>query len=350
MAGSLVGVKPDTTKINEAQQKAEAAQDTFLNNLLEQDTGDSPAPAPKDGQPETPTDGRVRDDKGRFLKADGSADESTEPEKPDAAPVKVSKAETEEYRRAVQALKFDKVPESVLDAMDPKEVIRWGLDRAKNHSDIDRIKTRNAELEKAAKAAAKEAPTGQPDPMAEHVKAFAEMFGEEAGAVFANALKANQPKSQSDQDSERFTKLEGELMGLRREGSRKALAEHWKRYGVDLTDLDNWNQVLTHRQADINSYDSEDEALQVAVRHVFAEQALAASSAKVKQSHEARSKGQPMTETKSRETPAPRSTGDLEDELLNALQDGEEQKVHQIARQLGRSPGIRSLGEIARTG
>ena len=108
---------------------AEAQQDEVLSRILSDgdDTGD-----------------HTRDERGRFSKSEATKPEAKSKQTPEPTAVPEG-VKPDDYRKALKALQFDKVPQKYLDTISPSELVEWGLDRAKNHADVSRLKTRSEE-------------------------------------------------------------------------------------------------------------------------------------------------------------------------------------------------------------
>ncbi len=345
MADELVGVVGgDPSKAAEQRAASDAQVDKDMDDALAKIIGPGDEPAPPQEAADTPKDGRARDDTGRFKSKDKTddvvAEASSEPEET-SQPAKPEVVNSEEYRKALQALQLDKVPASVLDTMDPTELIEWGTARAQNHADVDRMIHR-APSEKDATSANKPESSDDLD-WKEMVEPFSEYFGEDAAGplrAFGEKLLAKAGGGNSEQ----VAKLTAMVQRQGQELARTALTEKW-----NLSDQGRWNQVLEHRAKDANEYASESDAVEAAARQVFADETISDYQARLAKQHKARSIGQPETQSRRQPVGDTKPTMDVEDDLLNAITSGDNEGVQRARGELRRR-GSKSLSELSVAG
>lgn len=261
----------DPKGIAEAQAKASAAEDAWLDkNLGVEDDDAFSIPSDSQDGDNAPTDGRTRDDKGRFKTQES---EPAKGSKEASEPVNPEGVNPDDYKKALRALELDGVPQASIDNMDPNEVMKWGLKRAENHRDVDQKSMRVAELEKQLKDL--QAVTSQPKTATEAKPALetkdmvpaemVELYGEdirEPMAKFADTIIGEFTKKM-DASGTKFDELQTRIVGQDRITSRTELSKQW-----DLPD-EKWQTVVAYREADRNDYQSEQEALTVACKVVL---------------------------------------------------------------------------------
>jgi hypothetical protein len=306
-----------TQTISDADAQADAEADAFLANL---DAGDDSSSSREESPASNAPKGQTRDGNGRFVGKTEDTDEdmvdtddqdTSEPDE-DAAP-RSDTVNPDEYRKAVNALQRVNTPQSVLDSMDPTDVVAWGSEVAKQQAETDGFGQKLAELQKAKATAPADMPFGVD--LTEAVKPFAEYFGDDV----AEPLQAF-GKALLSQVETKFSPLEKELKTQAQDAARTRLSD---KYGLDRDDR--WQKVLDRRTQDTNVYANEIDALNAAARHEFADEIIANYEKKVKAQHAKRANGQSTTESKtghSENLPA-----DAEDRLLNAIQDGDERAI-----------------------
>ena len=323
-----VGQHTGATGANSADVEAEAQQDAVLARIFDGEQGTS-AHATGD---------RTRDDSGRFTgksndkgKEKPEAKSAQSPE-PSAVPEGVK---ADDYRKALKALQFDGVPQKTLDALSPHELVEWGIKRAANHADVDRIKSQFGELKKAKEAAGKSKET-PPEPtidVAGAVEPFAKQLAEYMGvdvkefsgplSEFAKTLLASNSNSALQSKLEA---IERQFTDQQRDSARSKLSEKY-----DLDQDERWGRVLERRAADKNEYASEQEAIDAACRYEFADEIIAMFESKLKEQHKLRDKGQ-STAQHAKTPPKSQTTEDQEDQILNAILDGDRDKASRLGR------------------
>lgn len=291
----MEGIVGETTT-PEAKQAHTEAVDADMDAALAKITGtptDSPeseqdAPAPKDG--------RARDGSGKFKSADeptGASDPETEDVNPDG------------YDKALRALMRDKVPESVLTDMSPKEITAWGESRAKHQADIDRLTNELATFKKSGTETSEPESEAKSD---DDMDEFTEYFGEDAAGPMRKLMSKNDAKV--DKLLQRIERQDREL-------ARRELEKEYK-----LSDSDRWQQVLEIRNADKNEYDSEVDAVRSAATLAFANEDIADLKSRLAKEHSARDNGQSTTESRRGRPGPPPTVAEYEDRILTAITSG----------------------------
>lgn len=332
--------------VSEARAKADAEQDAVLAKILAPDEPESspspPQPAPEQDAPDLSKEGRVRDERGRFLKDElkPEASEPTEapadtPEPEIAVPDSVN---PEEYRKAMQALQRDGVPSKAYADMDPTEVTQWGLKRLKSQSEVDGFGSKNADLEKQL-AAVKSPPSDSPVNLDEAVKPFVEFFGEDAAEplrAFGEKLMADMKDSLKD-DMEAIRSLQASSLQQQRRDARSELSKEFKDWNLDKDSR--WQPVLDYRAGDANEYPDEVEGLRAAALMVYAAEALAKKAKAVTQRNADRDNGQSTVENKGAPPPPAPNRDDRETDLIHAIMDGDKKEVDKLRFRAPR-PGL----------
>lgn len=334
---------PDTGAISTADHHADAEADAVLARIM----GGGESQNKPEQKAETKNTGeRDRDDRGRF-----SAASKDKPQEPEAEPEQKPEPELPEgispddYRKALKALQYDGVPQKTLDALDPSEIVGWGLKRSKVHADIDRLKTDLSKAKAASKKTQSEA-TGESaievdwkklvEPVAtqfhddvgvdlsEPLTAFARQIAESATASLQSKLA---------QQHELIEAIQSQFRNQQQEAARSKLSEKFK-----LDDDDRWQRVLERRSSDKNEYDSEFEAVQAACRIEFADEIISDYQAKLAEQHTMRSKGQSTTQHR-KTPPKSMSQEDIEDRILGAILDGDTDTASRLGRRSNTSAG-----------
>lgn len=336
---------PNKAAIKEADARVEAEQDAVLARILSDDT-DTGSAAQAKGD-------RSRDESGRFAKQDPKPASKEKPaseskQTPESKPAVPDGVNAEDYRKALTALQFDKVPQKYLDSMDPGELIEWGTARAKNHADIERLKNDLNKAKSAPKETPKQEAKAEPaevdwTKLVEPVqKQFSDYladpdfnisepltaFGKQIAELATGSLQAKLTAQQEIIDS-----IQGQFRTQQQDAARSKLTEKW-----ELDNNDRWNQVLEHRKADKNEYASEAEAIEAACRYKFADEIIAKHEANLKTQHKLRENGQPSTQNQKKPVKA-RTQEEQEDAVLDAILSGDRDKAARIGRSASPSAG-----------
>ena len=328
---------PSIESQTEADTKADADMDNALDKIIGQEDS-----APSQDETSTPTEGRTQDDKDtKTTSVDSDTGEPAE------APNSKG-AQTKEYRQALQSLRLDKVPQKVLDSLDPDELIAWGNERAKNHLDVDRIKFRNSELERAKTIVKDDPEHSDSDANIDEIMATVENdFGEEMSTplkAFGEAIIKKVTEGNAARESQ-LDALFNQIQVRERNEAREALSERW-----NLSD-ERWQQVLDYVDADQNGHPNTHKAIESGCLQLFAKEAMAEFDSKLATEHVKRSKGQPTTEH--RTSPASvKDMPDLEDKLLDDIIDGKTEAIEKTSREIGRrnrGGGVPAAGKIGIT-
>lgn len=329
---AVVGATKDPEARQAAAAEREASMDATLAGILGPDDGDDTSthfdlggPDAADSTTEPAAEaksGRERDEHGRYKpKAETAGDETDEPGEPaDVAP-SADPANSEDYRKALSALNRAKTPQKVLDSMDPADVIVWGQALASEQAKQDGFR-KEAE---ATKAKLEKPTLADLDlDLTEIARPFTDYLGEDADEPVQALTRAILERVHAQ-----MAPLQESLKRQERTAARDRLSKQWS-----LDDEARWSQVLERRGQDANDYTSESEALTSACRHCFADEVIADYAAKLNKQHDARANGQTTTSTRGRGPSAPKSAADLNDDLINAIQDGDEKKAKAISAQM----------------
>lgn len=340
--------------IEAADKSAEAQQDEALSRILSDDSEPT----------STAKGGRARDETGRFSQSDGKKPDTTKPEakKSEQAPKSGSPegVNAEDYRKALSALQFDKVPQKYIDSLSPGELVQWGLERAKNHADVERIKSDNAKYKNAKPAtsptnkaeASAESSDSQEQPIdfGKMSEPLAKSMLEDLGLDHSEPLKAfakqvyesatSASKAETAELRKVIESLTGQFQGQQQEGARAKLTDKY-----DLADDDRWNKVLEHRNADKNEYASEHEAISVACRLEFADEIIADYESKLKDQHKMRSNGQSTTQH-GKTPPKARTQEDVDDQILSNILDGNMEAASRLGRRSNKGAAELMASEV----
>jgi len=331
--GAPVEADPAEVAANVA---ADAADDAVLDRIVGVDTAE-PVPATQDAAPAL-TDGRARDATGKFTsKKSETPAQSTQESEPTATPT--NGANTDEYRQAVRALQRDNVPHGVLDSMEPEAVIAWGTERAKTQLDVDRINSKNAELERAITLVqGKSEATVEDKPSTVDIDdvlgEFSDFFGDEAAEPlrkFGEAIVKQVQSGLGDQ-REQLQEILGRMQAQDQTEARKALADRYS-----LSDEQRWQAVQAYMAKDANTHSTASEAVLSACRQLFADEP---HPDQIAAEHNARDNGQPTTEHRAIPPAAEPTLDGLEDLLIDAIEDGDTEEHDRIQRELRRRTAV----------
>lgn len=333
----LIGMASAT--VSEADAKAEAEADAFLATRIAQPVSDgerrSPGGKAEDGAGESARSeaksDKERDEHGRFKSTNPDAEKKPAKSKDTTEPAAVPDGvNPDDYRKALKALHRDGVPSKTLESMEPQELVAWGIKRAGAQAEGDRLGNEVAKLRSTKKdESAKPDSAKEPEPdyaaLLEPLKAaygdeIAEPLAQLAKQIHENATKG------VDQREERLAKVEARIVNQERDAARNRLADKFS-----LQDEARWNRVLDRRESDKNDYDGEYEALAAACRIEFADEIIAEYEAKLKGQHELRAKGQSTPQTRTEPVKA-KTQDEQETDLLDAIFDGDMDRVHRIAK------------------
>lgn len=312
----------------EAKQASAAAVDAEQNAVLEKITGvkaDTPAKAP---EATVPKEGRSRDNKGQFKTTDESTG-TLEPTKESVNPA--------DYDKALKALQLDNVPESILGSMSQAELTVWGLSRSKNHADTQKVRDDLSSLRKLKSEPEAVEPDSVPD---DGFTELTDYYGEEGAAPMRKILSARDAK---------LDKLMARIEHQDREFARRDMDKEY-----NLSDPERWKVVLEARKADVNEYDSEQDAIRAAATLAFADERLADLKSRLATEHVARSNGQSTTDSQVAQ-PGNELTGtakvqDQEDRLLKAITTGSDAEVARIRKEIGHDKQVGALELMSRDG
>jgi hypothetical protein len=321
---------------------AEAEADAFLAKMHGDDET-LEAPDTDGASTDEATEGQPRDDKGQFKSKDTEPSKDSKEADEPAVPESVN---PDEYRKALAALQRDGVPPKSIEALDPGDVLAWGLKRASVQADSDRLSTKLGELRK--KEAASKATDTDSEPvidLKEAAKPFAEFFGDDS----AEPLEAfgkhilEQVQAPAKETEARLLAMQQQLQSMQQNAARERLTKQY-----DLKGEDRWNRVLERRASDQNDYTDEQVAINNACLLEFAEEIIAEGKAKVKEQHKLRENGQSTTQSV-KEQPRAKTNDQLEDDILNAIQDGDRERAEKLGRaeRKGRNETVGSPEQFA---
>lgn len=331
-------------KMDEADRNADAEAEAFLTQRVsggdrtsgrgDVDNSETPAKAAAKDGPARGEDGKFTSTK-ETAKPDAKSTDTTEPKATSAVPDGVN---PDDYKRALKALQRDSVPSKQIDALDPSELVAWGIKRANAQAEQDRLGNEFAKLKTAKDKTAEQTDSEATRPTEPDYAALLEplksLYGDEiAEPLAALAKQIHESANKSAQDS--LAKLTERFEGQERDQARTRLKD---KYGLE--DDARWKRVLESRKSDKNDYDSEYEAISAACRMEFADEKIAEYEAKLKEQHKLRDKGQTTIQNQKQPTKA-KTRDEQEDELLGAILDGDTAK----AQRLGRFGNI-SAGEL----
>jgi hypothetical protein len=318
-------------------------------NPLGEDDSPHEAPPGKGPEPEGaethPADDRPRDEHGRFTKTDAQGSEDTA--EPTASADSVN---PEDYRKALNALKRDHTPQSVLDSLDPAQTVEWGLKLAGKQAETDgfgrQVSDLKAELAKLAGTDSKDAEPALD--LKAKMEPIREYLGDEVAEPLEALLEPILRAATSAKDSaqaEKLEKLAAQITDREQRDARRELQEKHPEFKVD--NDGRWQQTLDHRRGDTNEYPSELEALSAACRHVFADEIIADYKAKLQETHDLRDNGQPSGPS-GPTPPAVETDAALEDRWLNAAHDGNKAEMDRVEALIKsrQQPGYLSFEEL----
>jgi hypothetical protein len=339
---------PDRAAIAQADSHAESEQDDVLARIMGADPKTGHDHTKASGDNESHSSDKARDEQGRFQpsKEKPSKPEAKADSKPESDTAVPEGVKSDDYRKALKALQLDGVSQKALDALDPSEIVAWGLKRAANHADIDRLKTDLGKHKSEATAKPKDstAPAAeQPMDLTKVVEPMAKQFTEQFGvdmaaplADFAKQLVESATAGQAAKLAEQqafIDKINAQFTSQQQESARAKLTEKY-----ELDKDERWDRVIAAREADKNEYASEAEAIQAACRHEFADEIIAGYEAKLKTEHQARAKGQSTTQNQ-KVPPKAQTQDDQDDLILGHILEGRRDQAERLGRGSYRSAG-----------
>lgn len=183
MTDEIKSAAPESTPLLDKLNEAFESERVSAGELLGQELAKVEDPAPVKAAVEAATSEK----KEETPEADPAKGGDEAPE---------SDEEKSAYEKARTALRRDKVPVSVLDGMDRKALVEWGLSRVKAQGDADNAFRELGELKRAKEAdSARAESTAKTEPVVEQpkipdakAKALREQFGDEAGDAVVQLL------------------------------------------------------------------------------------------------------------------------------------------------------------------
>tara|TARA_Y100000004_G_scaffold186785_1_gene238724 strand:+ start:252 stop:1277 length:1026 start_codon:yes stop_codon:yes gene_type:complete len=243
---------------------------------------------------------------------------------------------SEEYERAIAALRRDGVPESALENMDDNAILEWGSKRAKVQADVDGYGAKVKELEdklnnmqstdsaeETSEVEGQDQPQSQPaglESLNQYKSQISEIFGDEAAEAVMSPLRdmIQQTAQVLQQQQQAISQLHAENQIRTLDAARSKLQERFPR----LSDNSDYQKVVEGMQKliKIGEYESVEDLMTDSYRISFAN--LAEQEAKKAEVNRMKNEGQPTTQTNSK-TPARSLSGeDREDAALDAILSG----------------------------
>lgn len=177
----VAGVQTD--RVEPESPTPDKTREEQIDASLDKLMGNEPSSAP-DKEPGKKKSGR--DEKGRFVKKEPA----------EAKPGENPEGSDENHERAMAALKRDGLPEAVISQMSREELIEYGLKREKVQKDVDSYTQKYNELKSSKDsntttkpAGGEQSESGESDPITTAVSNISELFGDDVGEPFGNALK-----------------------------------------------------------------------------------------------------------------------------------------------------------------
>ena len=247
-----------------------------------------------------------------------------------------SEPKTEEYEKALAALRRDGVPESAIENMSDDDLLAWGAKRAKVQADVDgygaKVKELEDRLNSALESDASDATSEgegtdqaqpQPDPATElnqYSTRISEIFGDEAAEAVMSPIRdlVDQTKAILQEHREAILSIQTDSTERLINDTRSRLQERFPRLAND----SDFETVISgmKKLAAVGEYKSLDDLMTDSYRVQFAK--LAEQEAKKAEVDRMKDGGQPTTQSQSK-TPARSMSGeDREDAALDALLSG----------------------------
>jgi hypothetical protein len=247
-----------------------------------------------------------------------------------------SEPKTEEYEKALAALRRDGVPESAIENMSDDDLLEWGAKRAKVQADVDgygaKVKELEDRLNSTTETDASDATSegegtdqaqSQPDPVTEmnqYSTRISEIFGDEAAEAVMSPIRdlVDQTKAIFQEHREAILSIQTDSTERLVSDTRSRLQERFPRLAND----SDFETVIDGMQklAAIGEYKSLDDLMTDSYRVQFAK--LAEQEAKKAEVDRMKDGGQPTTQSQSK-TPARSMSGEArEDAALDALLSG----------------------------
>ena len=313
----------------------DSADDALLDNIMgasnpEESDNLSSHPEDETHEPLPNEDGLTGEDSSAQSETVDTVDDSSESTEENSD--NIAELDSDDYAKAVAALKRDGVPRSVIDQMadkNPQDVIDWGLKRSKVQADVDGYGAKVKELEEklagSSEASNEDGESANTDQLADqpsevveslnrYESQISEIFGDEAAKSVMSPIKqlADEMKQAFTQQQEVISQLYGAMERRGIDEARGRLGDRFSRLGdneVFQTVVDTMGKL-----AKVGEYDSIDDLMSDAYRLKFSE--VAEKEAMQSQQRELRSAGQP---TATSQTPMPsmgKSIHDREDDAL----------------------------------
>jgi len=298
----------------------DSSDDAILDRLMDEKDPFSAAVEPPTPEPEAET-----------------TDVEDEPVSEDTDTETSSEPRSEDYEKAISALRRDGVPESALENMDDNSILEWGSKRARVQADVDGYGAKVKELEdrlnnvqstdsaeETAEAVGEDQAQRQPaglESLNQYRDKISDIFGDEAAeAVMSPFREMVQQTAQALQHQQQvIAQLYAENQHQTLNSTRSRLQERFPR----LADDSDYQKVVEGMQKliHVGEYNSVDDLMTDAYRVSFAK--LAEQEAKKEAVDRMKNNGQPTTQTHTK-TPT-RSLGgeEREDAALDAILSGE---------------------------
>lgn len=243
---------------------------------------------------------------------------------------------SEDYEKAIAALRRDGVPESALENMSYDDILEWGSKRAKNQADVDGYGAKVKELEEKLNSAqsaddsegtAEGEATDQADPqpatpteLNQYKDRISELFGDEAAEAVMSPIRdlVMQTKQMLEEQRQAIVNIQSDQQVRTLNETRSRLQERFPRLAND----SDYEKVVEGMQklAVVGEYNSIDELMSDSYRANFAK--YAEQEARKAEVDRMKDGGQPTTQSQSK-TPARSMNGeDREEAALDALLSG----------------------------
>ena len=303
----------------------DASDDAILDRLMgEKDAFEAAV------DPPTPEPGQSTESQEETVEAQDdttSEDEDTETR---------SEPMSEEYEKAIAALRRDGVPESALENMDDSSILEWGTKRAKNQADVDGYGAKVKELEdklnsaqsadgseETSEGAGTDQAQAQPETTKElnqYKDRISDLFGDEAAEAVMSPIRdlVQQTKQILEDQRQAIASIQSDQQVRTLTETRSRLQERFPR----LADDTDFGKVVEGMQklAAIGEYDNIDELMTDSYRVNFAK--LAEQEAKKAQVDRMKDGGQPTTQSQSSAPARSKGGEEREDAALDALLSG----------------------------
>ena len=322
---SIVDDSPVVPVSEGVSQGNDASDDAILDRLMGEENAFEAAVDPPTQEPEQSTESQEET-------VEAQEDETSEDEDTETH----SEPMSEEYEKAIAALRRDGVPEAALENMSDEDILAWGSKRAKNQADVDGYGAKVKELEDklesmqnadgsegTAEGEGEDQAQAQPattSDLNQYTTKISELFGDEAAEAVMSPIRdlVQQTKQILEEQRQAIAHIQSDQQVRTLNESRSRLQERFPR----LANESDYEKVVEGMQklAAIGEYNSIDELMTDSYRVNFAK--FAEQEAKKAEVDRMKDGGQPTTQSQSK-TPARSLSGeDREEAALDALLSG----------------------------